>query len=73
MLQIFPLKLAVIISQLSVPLCFLPFDKNQEPLPWSTLPVTSDHSGWGWGAVGTSCLKTKMFCIHGATSLDHLK
>lgn len=28
-----------------LPLSFLPFDKNQEPLPWSRLPVTSDHLG----------------------------
>ena len=51
LLQTFPVKLAVIISQLPAPPSFLPFDKNQEPLPWSTLPVTSDHLGYACGCV----------------------
>lgn len=51
LLQTFPVKLAVIISQLPAPLSFLTFDKNQEPFPWSILPVTSDHMGCAHGCV----------------------
>ena len=49
--QTFPVKLAVIISQLPALLSFLPLNKNQEPLPWSTLPVTIDHLGRTRGCV----------------------
>lgn len=72
LMQVFPVKSAVTISQLLAPLFSLPFDKNQEPLPWSTLPVTNGDSACPCVSALHSP-KPQCFQIHVATLLDHFK
>ena len=71
LMQVFPVKSAVI-SQLPAPLFSLPFDKNQEPLPWSTLPVTNGDSACPYVCALHSS-KPQCFQKHIATLLDHFK